>query len=48
MYPVVISNGRCTTRDCVIGGYQIPEGVIYYIFYKSHTNSVHLESLINQ
>ncbi|GLV35347.1 Cytochrome P450 301a1 [Carabus blaptoides fortunei] len=27
MYPVVISNGRCTSRDCVIGGYQIPEGV---------------------
>ncbi|XP_044254764.1 probable cytochrome P450 49a1 isoform X3 [Tribolium madens] len=27
MYPVVIGNGRCTTRDRVIGGYQIPKGV---------------------
>ncbi|KAF2902389.1 hypothetical protein ILUMI_03786 [Ignelater luminosus] len=27
MYPVVIGNGRCTSRDCVIGGYQIPKGV---------------------
>lgn len=27
MYPVVIGNGRCTTKDCVIGGYQIPKGV---------------------
>ncbi|XP_046623508.1 probable cytochrome P450 301a1, mitochondrial isoform X1 [Neodiprion virginianus] len=27
MYPVVIGNGRCMTKDTVIGGYQIPEGV---------------------
>lgn len=27
MYPVVIGNGRCTTSDCVIHGYQIPKGV---------------------
>ncbi|XP_017767871.1 PREDICTED: probable cytochrome P450 49a1 [Nicrophorus vespilloides] len=27
MYPVVIGNGRCTTKDCVVGGYQIPKGV---------------------
>jgi cytochrome P450 family 49 subfamily A len=27
MYPVVIGNGRCTTSDRVIGGYQIPKGV---------------------
>lgn len=27
MYPVVIGNGRCTTSDIVIGGYQIPKGV---------------------
>lgn len=27
MYPVVIGNGRCMTKDNVIGGYQIPKGV---------------------
>ncbi|KAJ3658851.1 hypothetical protein Zmor_010569 [Zophobas morio] len=27
MYPVVIGNGRCTTSDRVIGGYQIPKGI---------------------
>ncbi|XP_018568698.1 probable cytochrome P450 49a1 [Anoplophora glabripennis] len=27
MYPVVIGNGRQTTTDCIIGGYQIPKGV---------------------
>ncbi|EEB19767.1 cytochrome P450, putative [Pediculus humanus corporis] len=27
MYPVVIGNGRCMTRNNVISGYQIPEGV---------------------
>ncbi|XP_019874439.1 probable cytochrome P450 49a1 [Aethina tumida] len=27
MYPVVIGNGRCTTSDCIIGGYHIPKGV---------------------
>ncbi|KAJ9592494.1 hypothetical protein L9F63_015910 [Diploptera punctata] len=26
MYPVVIGNGRCMTRDTVIAGYQIPAG----------------------
>lgn len=27
MYPVVIGNGRCMTKDSVIGGYKIPKGV---------------------
>ncbi|CAB3359763.1 Hypothetical predicted protein [Cloeon dipterum] len=27
MYPVVIGNGRCMTRDTVIAGYEIPAGV---------------------
>ncbi|KDR23725.1 probable cytochrome P450 301a1, mitochondrial isoform X2 [Zootermopsis nevadensis] len=27
MYPVVIGNGRCMTRDTVVAGYQIPKGV---------------------
>lgn len=27
MYPVVIGNGRCMTKDSVISGYQIPKGV---------------------
>lgn len=27
MYPVVIGNGRSTTSDIVIGGYQVPKGV---------------------
>lgn len=27
MYPVVIGNGRCTSRDCTIRGYHIPKGV---------------------
>lgn len=27
MYPVVIGNGRTMTKDTVIAGYQIPEGV---------------------
>lgn len=27
MYPVVIGNGRCTSRDSIIGGYLIPKGV---------------------
>lgn len=27
MYPVVIGNGRCMTKDSVIAGYQIPKGV---------------------
>uniref|UniRef100_A0A1B6KMR5 Cytochrome P450 n=1 Tax=Graphocephala atropunctata TaxID=36148 RepID=A0A1B6KMR5_9HEMI len=26
MYPVVIGNGRCMTRDSVVAGYQIPKG----------------------
>ncbi|XP_076303877.1 uncharacterized protein LOC143221989 [Lasioglossum baleicum] len=26
MYPVVIGNGRCMTKDTVIGGYQVPKG----------------------
>ncbi|XP_054259703.1 probable cytochrome P450 49a1 [Macrosteles quadrilineatus] len=26
MYPVVIGNGRCMTKDSVIAGYQIPKG----------------------
>ncbi|XP_069679419.1 probable cytochrome P450 301a1, mitochondrial [Periplaneta americana] len=26
MYPVVIGNGRCMTRDTVVAGYQIPKG----------------------
>lgn len=36
MYPVVIGNGRCTTSDCVIHGYQVPKGVSnqYNLFYK--------------
>lgn len=29
MYPVVIGNGRQTTNDCIIGGYQIPKGVSF-------------------
>ncbi|XP_015437179.1 PREDICTED: probable cytochrome P450 301a1, mitochondrial [Dufourea novaeangliae] len=27
MYPVVIGNGRCMTKDTVISGYQVPKGV---------------------
>ncbi|XP_066154571.1 probable cytochrome P450 49a1 isoform X2 [Euwallacea fornicatus] len=27
MFPVVIGNGRQTTSDCVIGGFEIPKGV---------------------
>ncbi|XP_046834494.1 probable cytochrome P450 301a1, mitochondrial [Vespa crabro] len=27
MYPVVIGNGRCMTKDTVISGYRIPKGV---------------------
>jgi cytochrome P450 family 49 subfamily A len=27
MYPVVIGNGRCMTKETVISGYKIPEGV---------------------
>ncbi|XP_015596996.1 probable cytochrome P450 49a1 isoform X2 [Cephus cinctus] len=27
MYPVVIGNGRCMTKDTIISGYQIPKGV---------------------
>nr|XP_031846911.1 probable cytochrome P450 301a1, mitochondrial [Nomia melanderi] len=27
MYPVVIGNGRCMTKDTVINGYQVPKGV---------------------
>lgn len=27
MYPVVIGNGRCMTKDTVIKGYHIPKGV---------------------
>ncbi|XP_014227712.1 probable cytochrome P450 49a1 [Trichogramma pretiosum] len=27
MYPVVIGNGRCTQKDTVICGYQVPKGV---------------------
>lgn len=31
MFPVVIGNGRCTTSDCVIHGYQVPKGVSKYL-----------------
>ncbi|KAL3265691.1 hypothetical protein HHI36_009894 [Cryptolaemus montrouzieri] len=27
LFPVVIGNGRCTTSNYVIGGYQVPKGV---------------------
>ncbi|XP_044748575.1 probable cytochrome P450 49a1 [Coccinella septempunctata] len=27
MFPVVIGNGRCTTSNSVVGGYQVPKGV---------------------
>jgi len=27
MYPVVIGNGRCMTKETVISGYKIPKGV---------------------
>ncbi|XP_076619364.1 putative cytochrome P450 301a1, mitochondrial [Colletes latitarsis] len=27
MYPVVIGNGRCMTKDTIISGYQVPKGV---------------------
>lgn len=27
MYPVVLGNGRCMTKDTVVGGYKIPKGV---------------------
>ena len=27
MYPVVIGNGRCMTKDTVIKGYRVPKGV---------------------
>lgn len=30
MYPVVIGNGRCMTKETVIGGYKIPKGVRFY------------------
>lgn len=29
MYPVVIGNGRCLTKDTVIAGFQVPRGVSY-------------------
>lgn len=34
MFPVVIGNGRCTTSNSVIGGYQVPKGVglTHFIF----------------
>lgn len=27
MYPVVIGNGRCMTKDTIIKGYRVPKGV---------------------
>lgn len=27
MYPVVLGNGRCMTKDTVVGGYKVPKGV---------------------
>jgi len=27
MYPVVIGNGRCMTKETIISGYKIPKGV---------------------
>lgn len=27
MYPVVIGNGRCMTKETIISGYKIPIGV---------------------
>jgi len=32
MFPVVIGNGRCMTKDTVISGYKIPAGVSWYEF----------------
>lgn len=31
MYPVVIGNGRCLTKDTEICGYRVPKGVRYAI-----------------
>lgn len=34
MYPVVIGNGRCMTKDTIICGYKIPKGVsTYHVLY---------------
>lgn len=30
MYPVVIGNGRCMTKETIISGYKIPKGVSFY------------------
>lgn len=32
MYPVVIGNGRCMTKDTVISGYHVPKGVSQSFF----------------
>lgn len=33
MYPVVIGNGRNLQSDAVIGGYNVPKGVRYFIVF---------------
>lgn len=36
MYPTVIGNGRCLTKDTVIHGYQIPKGVSCMVLNKQY------------